>query len=417
MAGVAKVVRAGLVVLALLLASLAPARAATFFKQADFYSATGVIKVELMVPAPSLSSLAVDPKKFTDARVRFTSGSKDSGWINVGLRLKGTTSIEPITGRPSLKVKFNFKSKQQFLGLKGMTLNAMQQDGAKIHEFGTYLLARSMDVPAPRTGWANVVVNGVDKGLYVNVETIDDIFLARNFKDNTNHLYEGIALKDFKPGNADGKRTTGSFTVDEGWKLIPNKNELATLITALNVPDNAQWWKNFGTYMDRPRMINLMAIENFIGHWDSYSGPIINNYYVRSNAQGKFTMIPWGADQSFGENRATPDPLDLYSFSMVARQVGFPWVQQAFKTDKLPRGLIFMRCMSYKPCKVAYLKALKAVSAKVTSIKLVSKMKSAVTATKKFRTASTNKVTAKTYEFIAAQQTRVSKLMKANGIK
>jgi spore coat protein CotH len=393
--------------------------ASGLFTLNDIYNNSSVMTVQLELSDPSVASLGVDPKKYVPATVRFLVGDKDSGVINIGTHIKGTTSVEPLTGKPSMKIKFDYKSlsKQRFLGLKNMTLNAMQQDGTKLHEFGAYKLFNAMGVASSKTGWARLYINGEDKGLYINLETIDDIFLSKRFTDNTNHLYEGVALRDIKPGSADGDKNSGAFMADQGWKKVPNKADIQQLITALATKKDNIWWKNLGTYTDRTRLINQMATENFLGAWDAYSGPVINNYYIRSNAEGKFTMIPWGSDQTFGENRATPATGDMYTFSMLAPEVGFPWVQQAFHKKRLPRGVIYTRCIAYAPCKTAYLQALKAVSAKATAIKLVDAMKAAARLTSSLRTNVNAVDTANAYKFVADQQARVAKLLKSNNIK
>ncbi|MEY4323584.1 MAG: hypothetical protein RL410_1365, partial [Actinomycetota bacterium] len=288
---------------------------------------------------------------------------------------------------------------------------------SKLHEFGAYALFNAMGEPASKTGWARVYINGVDKGLYLNVETIDDIFLSKRFTDNTQHLYEGIAFNDFKVGNADGDKNSGHFLVDEGWKKIPNKNDLNTMINALNVTDNAKWWSRLNTYWNRTELINHMAIENFLGHWDGYSGPIINNYFIRSNAAGKFVMIPWGLDQTFGENRNVKRKGLTFSFSMLAAKVAFPWSGEFGFAATMPRGQFYTRCIAYSPCKITYLKALKTVSAKATSMKLVDKMKAAAKLTSSLRVGLNAAVTTNTYKFVALQQTAVAKLLKANKIK
>ena len=406
---------AALIILAIAgsLMSVPQSNAAGLFTLTDFYNNTSIVTVQLELSDASVASLDLEPKKYTPATVRFMVGDKDSGIINIGTHLKGTTSLEKLSGKPSFKIKFDYKSlsKQRFLGLKNMTLNAMQQDGSKLHEFGSYRLFNAMGVPASKTGWARLYINGEDKGLYINVETVDDIFIGKRFKDVTNHLYEGIAFRDIKAGSANGDKNSGSFLVDQGWKKVPNKQDLQTLINALGSTKDATWWKNLGIYMDRPKLINQMAVENFLGAWDAYSGPIINNYYIRSNGSGKFTMIPWGMDQTFGENRATPDTKDMFVFSMLSAKVGFPW-----NKTKISRGAIYVRCIAYAPCKTEYLKALKAVSAKATSIKLVDSMKAAARLTSSLRNANAN-ATANAYKFVADQQVRVTKLLRTNNIK
>ena len=53
---------------------------------------------------------------------------------------------------------------------------------------GTEML-RSFGVPAARTGWADVVVNGKRVGFYVILESVDDRFLQRWFGNDAGPLY------------------------------------------------------------------------------------------------------------------------------------------------------------------------------------------------------------------------------------
>ena len=81
-----------------------------------------------------------------------------------------------------------------------------------VHETLGYEVLRAAGVPAPRTGLAYVRVNEQSYGLYLNLETYDDISLSRLF-GTTQHLYEAEAGEhgvDVTPGGA------GEFEVDEG---------------------------------------------------------------------------------------------------------------------------------------------------------------------------------------------------------
>ena len=115
-----------------------------------------------------------------------------------------------------------------------------------------------------------------------------------------------------------------------------------------------------------------MAVENFLGHWDGYTGPNVNNYFVRSNTRGKFTFIPWGADQTFGENRQTKSLGDTFLTPMLAKTSTHPWLPK-----ETARGMMYTKCIAYTTCKTAYLTELKNVSAMATKIKLGTLMKSA----------------------------------------
>ena len=386
----------------------------------NFYNNTAIHSVYLTIPDASATSLNQKPKDYTAARVEFrTDTSGSSGLIDIGLRLKGSTSLEKLSGRPSFKIKFNWKDLKgdRFLGLKGMTLNAMTQDTSLVHEAAAYQLYNWMGVPASKTGYAKVFINGALKGLYLNIETPDDIFLSKRFTNPTQHLYEAIAFKDLKPGNDWGSDTAGAYLVDEGWKTTPNKLDLKKLIEVANTSNSANWWAQMGIYTNRSLLIKTFAVENFIGHWDSYSGPIINNHFWRSDDKGKFTMIPWGLDNTFGEDRATSSLGDSYFFTMDTKEAGYPWVKIANKKDALPRGILFQKCLDYKPCKTEYLTDLKLVSAKATSMQLTTFMANSAKLIGKLASSSAVIEQTRTTNWVKQQQANVAALMKKYGIK
>ncbi len=394
--------------------------------QADLYNPAKINSVEFNIPTASAASLnnRTTAKNYVAASVTITSGANSIGPVQIGLRLKGSTSLELLNQSPSFKLQFNWSALkgQRFLGLKNMTLNAMTQDGSKLHEFAAYKMFNAMKVQAPRTGWATVKVNGVDRGLYANIETYDDIFLDSRFTDSTLHLYEAYAFNDLKVGNDDGTKNTGHYPVKEGWGAAPNKSDLTALINAANTANAAQWWAKLANVSDRAQLIRMWAVENFVGQWDGYSGPIINNHFWRSNTSGKFVLLPWGTDQTFGENRQTdfiPTPIygDDYFFAMDKPAVGYPWSLQVQHTNAMNRGMLFRMCLVYKPCKTEYLTDLKLVSAKATSIKLVTTMKTAAKLIAPYSDAATKKEQLRTEAWVAKQQAKVAALLKLNKIK
>ena len=417
-----RVFAAALMTLALIGVTLQPAQAVTTIKLTDIYSVAKITEVYLEVPPASETSLNTwaNLKKYVTAKVKFVQGELESDQITIGLRLKGSTSLQPLKQKPSMKIQFNWGDAlkgQRFLGLKNMTLHSLTQDNSLVHELGAYKLYNSMGVVAPNTGWAEVFVNGKSKGVYLNVETPDDIFLSKRFKDPTQHLYEGQAFADLKPGNDSGAQYEGKFTVDEGWTTTPNKADLTALIEAANVEPAKAWWDGLAKRIDRTAMVKMFAVDNFIGHWDGYSGSIINNYYLRSNSKSVFTILPWGTDQTFGENRQTPELLDTYTFAMDKPDVGYPWIKLTHKTETLERGLLFRKCLAYKPCQTLYLQQLKATSAKATAIKLPNFMANAGKVVDFLSNDNNRAEQKRNSAFIAAQHKAVAALLKQYKIK
>ncbi len=401
-----------------------PAQALSPLTLTDLYSDTTIVTAKVQIAPGDILALKAAPTSYVPATIILSTPTSTTGLINVGLKLKGSTSLtgetnlDDVSARPSVKIKFNYKSlkKQRLLGLKHMTLNSMSQDTSHIHEWAAYKLFNAMNVQAPTTGWAHVTINGTDRGLYANIETPDDIYLSKHYSTPSQHLYEGVALADLMPGNDSGTGDTGAFTTTEGYSQNPSKADLTKLIAAANKP-LPTWWKQMATIADRGEFIREFAVENFIGHWDGYTGPIINNYYLRDDMQGYFTIMPWGTDQTFGENRATPAVADIYRTSMTAPAIGFPWIQSNFHVATKKRGLLFRNCLAYSPCFTEYLHDLKLVSAKASSMKLTTMMGKAVKTTAPFAIENTAAEASATIAFVGLQQKSVAALVAKYKVK
>jgi hypothetical protein len=152
-----------------------------------------------------------------------------------------------------------------------------------------------MDVAAPRTGYAFVRVNGADYGVYVNVETYDDVSLPRWFA-STQHLYEGEYGADVT------RDRRAELQVHEGSKT--DQGDLDALIAALDDAGPSDWFTRVSAKADLSQMVRMWAVEKYVGAWDGYAAEIAgprfpNNYYIHDDASGRFTMLPWGADQTW----------------------------------------------------------------------------------------------------------------------
>lgn len=322
-------------------AQLAPDPAAPLFEP------EAVAVVELTLPGASVAALE-DEKTWEEYQdgtfsLAMTDGTpagveEPSAPIDVGIRLKGGHgSFRPLSGKAAFKVKFSHSVKgQKLLGLKTLTLNNMAQDPSMVHEALAYEAFRGAGIAAPRTGYAYVRVNGEDYGLYLNVETLDDVALPRWF-ETTGHLYEGAYGSDLTPGGA------AAFEVDEGDE--DDLKDLEALIAAANL-EAGDWSDGMGGAADLSQMARMWAVERYTGHWDGYSGNVgafwPNNFYLHSDAAGEFTMLPWGTDQAW--------------------------------TNTLPfegdGGLLFDRCLADASCATAYEGALIEVSETVAGLEL-----------------------------------------------
>jgi hypothetical protein len=301
------------------------------------FDPTSVVSVSLDFTQGSLDELAADPYTYVPATFSMVTDTTTFGPWNITAKIKGRLgSYRALPGKSAFKLKFS-NSAQRVSGLKKLTLNNMVQDPSKIHETVVYKLFRSVGVPAPRTGYANLTINGEAFGLYLNVENVDDVMLDKWYgADNTNHLYEGTYLgwsNQLDPFD-------GGYEVDEG-----DEDDRADLQNLYDLNNTAaeQWFDTMKDIVDFQNVVRMWAVERYSGHWDGYSADIVNNFYFHSDATNKFTMLPWGTDQTWGGD------LDYSSVN---------------------GGTLFVNCMNVKRCRDMYVRAVETVRNTAQSLNL-----------------------------------------------
>jgi hypothetical protein len=305
----------GAVLLTLLLATallLAPSACAD--EAAPLYGTGAITVVDLTLGSTAKAELEAEPDeyvegtfsaKLSDGTPGGTETALTASPMTVGIRLKGSElgSFRPLTGKAAFKIKFKQFGGPKFLGLKKMTLNNMVEDPSMIHEALTYTVFRQLGIPAPRTGYTFLRVNGEPYGVYLDIETVDDVALKRifgSFDEEMQHLYEAEYHTDVVPGGA------GAYEVDEGEE--GDISDLEALIVAVNGSSPASFSTRVAGVADLEEMTLFWAIEKYIGRWDGYAGKAganqPNNYYLFSEPSGRFQMLPWGSDETWEERLA-----------------------------------------------------------------------------------------------------------------
>jgi hypothetical protein len=348
----AKAALVALVLVATALVGVTPASAAVSYIEGTdparvVFDPTAISKIELNHPAgsPWLTFDYLNSETYRPANIKITLAGKKAVTINnVGLRLKGQASrYDP---KFPMKVKFDaFVKGQNFLGLKRMTLNNMVQDPSFVHEATAYKLYRAAGVPAPRTGYSKVSVEGFYMGLYLNIESIDKVFAKRWYK-STGHIYSGPYNCDVIPNNTCYTASTGDAVRTD----LNNAGDASLL-------HGAAWWTAINNVADMNRVIRLMATDIFMSNWDGYSDAVQNNHFAHFDQDSKLTIIPWGLDQTF-----TTDP-----------NANLTWDASGpiFRGWSDHRSTLLDHCIEYTPCHSQLIKEGARISKLATSIKLV----------------------------------------------
>ncbi len=160
-----------------------------------------------------------------------------------------------------------------------------------------YLLLRDAGVPAPRTAYVELWMNGEYRGLYLNVEAADEAFLERWFEHPDGNLYEGAYGVDLRP------RQVGDFDQDVvGEGDVTDRSDLLEVSRFLAKEDPTdEDMAELERRLDLDEWLRAMAVEALIGHWDGYYHR--NNYRVYHDpVLDRWTLLPWGTDQTFRQD-------------------------------------------------------------------------------------------------------------------
>ena len=225
---------------------------------------------------------------------------------NVGLRLQGTTSRK--ANKKSFKIDFNEYIKgQKFYGLEKLNLKAVFTDPSVIRAKLYSDVACAFAVPCFRANHVKLYINGEYRGLYINVEHIDENFVRMRFNNNDGNLYKcsyGADLTYQGSDQAEYKNLTNQFG-NKVYELKTNErandfSDIAHFIEILNHASEESYKEEIEKVFNVIGFLRCMAVDVMSGNWDNYwfYG---NNYYLYHNsATGIFEWLPFDGDETFG---------------------------------------------------------------------------------------------------------------------
>jgi len=163
---------------------------------------------ELKLSEENLEFLNSQPaaEKYVQGSMTF----QERTYQSVGIRYKGsagawfgcveTTRENPfdLSGPktcPKLNIKVSFSKYSpdgRFMGVRKIQFHAMNKDPSMMREKLSYWLFNQMGVPAPRTAYVRLQLNGRYSGVYLMVENIDEAFVASRYADGEGTLFKEV---------------------------------------------------------------------------------------------------------------------------------------------------------------------------------------------------------------------------------
>jgi len=239
----------------------------------------------------------------------------------VGIRYKGSVGawvgcvdgpnpFEPsgkkICTKLSMKVKINWKGRdERFYDLKKLQFHSQNLDPSLMHERLGYWLFKSMDVEAPRSVHARLVINGELSGLYALTEQIDGAFTDYHFDDKDGNVYKEVwpLYMNGKPMKPQSLISALKTNEDEN----PSTAIMSGFGNKLSNAETGDVQNVISEYMDINKVLSLVVVDRTIRHDDGFlhwycdeGGCNSHNFYWYEEPNNKkINLIPWDLDNAF----------------------------------------------------------------------------------------------------------------------
>ena len=164
-----------------------------------------------------------------------------------------------------------------------------------MHERLAFAWFRSFGVPASRTAYVRLTLNGEDYGYYLAVEKENDEYLDQWWEDDSGSVYEAGSFNwpcdvNYAPGGCFEEDRVG-----EG----DSREALERLTIAAHAPDTT-WVEVIEEVVDLDAFLRAMAADVLVSHYDDY-GWNINNYRIYHDpSSDRWYWTPWSTDLAFG---------------------------------------------------------------------------------------------------------------------
>jgi len=229
---------------------------------------------------------------------------------NVAIHSRGGGSRRPT--KLSFHVTFNhYTAGQTLLGLQAIILRNNAQDPSNMRERLSMLFFRNLGVVAQREAHTRLYVNDEYVGLYTIIEVYDTDFLQKNFNESTGRVYEysfdneavlaGQAPFVFQYLGSNPALYVPSPFNPKTLKDDPQGEVIARFVQAVSDTGAPAWRDTVSAFLDLPRFIRHLAIENFLAEQDGMTGDYgPNNFYLYRFANTTtFLFLPWDKSNAF----------------------------------------------------------------------------------------------------------------------
>lgn len=196
--------------------------------------------------------------------------------------------------------------------LAGMrTANVVFEDKARsvLSEHLSYELFRRSKVMTPHSELVRWVHNGQSEGYHLMVEQPNTAFLSRRERDTSGNLYKLLWYGQGLVGQHEKKNNPTTGHVD-----------LKAVVQALSGKGGRLSWEAVEQNFAIEPCVDYFVVNQCIQNWDGY----FNNYfaYHAPGAQGRWELIPWDEDKTWGDYDGASARYDWYGLPLTYGMTG-----------------------------------------------------------------------------------------------
>jgi spore coat protein CotH len=252
----------------------------------------------------------------------------------VGIRPSGESSRVPGNQKMSMRIEFDaFDQGKRMGGVDEVKLSGSWDDPFIARDRLAYWVYRQV-MPAPRETAAQVWVNGQPRGVFELEEVWGKEALSSRFSDASGPLYRIRGLTNTDPYAYVGADPTAYVPLpwDPVGRSTPDAAIDAGIAPALQaIAENPT---RIGDVMDVDMLLTYFAASAILSNTDGFTGPfeVDDHYQYLDPATGRFSILPWDPDNTFGSINDLPDA-DIflnYERCVITRMIAGGPLQEAF---------------------------------------------------------------------------------------
>jgi hypothetical protein len=265
-----------------------------------------VTHVDLTIAPADFQSLLDNPWSDDQktATVRWRNSVIDTTLADVAVSVRGNLSRG--AHRKSFKLDLNdLVPGRAFHGLEAINLNAEPNDPTLLRRMLAHEFLLRMNLPVSRIHYVALHVNGAFFGMRVHVEHNDEEFTDSWFGNKNGNLYKCLhksrpADLRFLPEENYLEIGDGEIYSERNNRPDTDPSDLAALIRLIDTQPSSVIREQLDAHIHVDNLLRYFAANVAIGSWDDYWYGS-NNYYLYNNAgTGRFELIPYDYDNTFG---------------------------------------------------------------------------------------------------------------------